>query len=178
MNLMVQPIQPEKVYFKDDGSIPNSPLPLLLYQRAFARDTPDLPSAIEQRFAKGGWTGSWRAGVFPFQHYHSTTHEVLAVHRGTATLQFGGEKGRKFAVKPGDVIVIPAGVGHKRVESSEDFGVVGAYPGGRRWDLLRGLPGERPEADRNIAAVPLPENDPIYGPNGPLRTFWEAKPGN
>jgi len=103
---------------------------------------------------------------------------VLAVYRGTATLQLCGEKGRKFAVKPGDVIVIPAGVGHKRVESSEDFGVVGAYPGGRQWDLLRGLPGERPQADRNIAALPLPENDPIYGQDGPLRKIWEAKPGN
>ena len=151
MNLMAQPIQPEKVYFKDDGSIPNNALPLLLYQQAFARDTPDLPSAIEERFAKNDWTGSWRAGVFPFHHYHSTTHEVLAVYRGTATLQLGGEQGRKFAVKPGDVIVIPAGVGHKRVESSEDFGLVGAYPEGRQWDLLRGLPDERPQADRNIA---------------------------
>ena len=78
---------------------------------------------------------------------------------------------------PGDVIVIPAGVGHKRVESSEDFGVVGAYPGGRHWDLLRGRPGERPQAESNIAAVPLPENDPIYGPDGSLRKIWEANPG-
>ena len=110
----------------------------------------------------------------PSHHYHSTTHEVLAVYRGAATLQLGGEKGRKFAVNPGNVIVIPAGVGHKRVESSEDFGVVGAYPGGRHWDLLRGRPGERPQAERNIAAVPLPENDPIYGPDGPLRKIWEC----
>lgn len=103
---------------------------------------------------------------------------MLAVNRGTATLQQGGEKDRQFAVNPGDVIVIPPGVGHKRVESSEDFGVVGAYPDGRQWDLLRGLPGERPQADRNIAALPLPQNDPIYGPDGPLRKIWEAKPGN
>ena len=74
MNLMAQPIQPEKAYFKDDGSIPNNALPLPLYRQS---DTPDLPSAIEERFAKNNWTGSWRAGVFPFHHYHSTTHEVL-----------------------------------------------------------------------------------------------------
>jgi uncharacterized protein YjlB len=55
--------------------------------------------------------------------------------------------------------------------------VVGAYPGGRQWDLLRGLPGERPQADRNIAAVPLPETDPIYGADGPLRKIWAEKPG-
>ena len=168
------PVQPEKFVFADDGSIPNNALPLLLYPQAFSPDTPDLASAIETRFATNDWTGSWRAGVFPFHHYHSTTHEVLAVYRGAATLQLGGEKGRKFDVKPGDVIVIPAGVGHKRVTSSADFGVVGAYPGGRQWDLLRGLPGERPQVDRNIAAVPLPETDPIYGSDGPLTRLWRG----
>lgn len=178
MSLMAQPNQPEKAYFKDDGSIPNSALPLLLYRQAFAPGTPNLASAIGKRFAKNDWTGSWRASVFPFHHYHSTSHEVLAVYRGTATLQFGGEKGRKFVVKPGDVIVIPAGVGHKRVDSSEDFSVVGAYPGGRQWDLLRGLRGERPPADLNIAAVPLPDNDPIDGPDGPLKQIWRANPGS
>ena len=171
---MTQPVQPEKAYFTDDGSIPNSALPLLVYRQAFAPDTPDLAATIEGRFARNNWTGSWRASVFPFHHYHSTTHEVLAVYRGTATLQFGGEKGRQFALKLGDVVVIPAGVGHKRMESSLDFSVVGAYPGGRNWDLLRGLPGERPRADRNIAAVPLPDNDPIAGPGGPLTQIWKA----
>jgi hypothetical protein len=65
-------------------------------------------------------------------------------------------------VKPGDVVVIPAAWGHKRMESSLDFSVIGAYPGGRVW-LLSGFPGERPRADRNIAAVPLPDNHPIAG---------------
>jgi len=41
-----------------------------------------------------------------------------------------------------------SGCSHRR---GADFSVVGAYPGGRQWDLLRGLPGERPQADRNIA---------------------------
>ena len=118
---MAQPVQPEKAYFKDDGSIPNSALPLLVYRQAFTLGSSDLAAAIGEHFARNDWTGSWRASVFPFHHYHSTTHEVLAVYRGTATLQFGGEKGRKFAVKPGDVVVIPAGVGHKRMESSLDF---------------------------------------------------------
>ena len=34
--------------------------------------------------------------------------------------------------------------GHKRMESSLDFSVIGAYPGGRNWDLLRGLPASVP----------------------------------
>jgi len=168
------PVQPEQFVFTDDGSIPNNKLPLLIYRQAFASGKSDLASAIEERFAQNNWTGSWRASVFTFHHYHSTTHEVLAVYRGEATLQLGGEEGEKLEVKPGDVIVIPAGMGHKRLESSADFGVVGAYPGGRQWDLLRGLPGERPQADRNIAAVPLPDNDPVYGSDGPLNQLWSA----
>ena len=56
--------------------------------------------------------------------------------------------------------------------ASPDLGVVGAYPDGRRCDLLRGRPGERPQADQNISAIPTPNEDPLYGPNGPLMRLW------
>jgi uncharacterized protein YjlB len=168
-------VEPQQLVFKDDGSIPNNTLPLLLYREAFAPDTKDLASVMEQRFAENDWTGSWRAGVYPFLHYHSTSHEVLGVFSGSATLRLGGAQGTTVEVRLGDVIVIPAGVGHQNLGSSADFSVVGAYPGGRQWDLLRGLPGERPQADRNIAAVPLPDNDPVYGSNGPLKRIWKSR---
>src|ERR1700677_3341277 len=167
-------VQPEAVFFQDDGAIPNSSLPLLLYRQAFSPDTTFLASVIEKRFCENDWMGAWRAGVFPFHHYHSTTHEMLGVCRGAATLHLGGEHGRTFEVTTGDVIVIPAGVGHKLLQASPDFSVVGAYPRGRHWNLLRGEPGERPKADRNIAAVPLPENDPLYNNNGPLKQIWKS----
>jgi len=99
---------------------------------------------------------------------------VLGVYSGAATLRLGGEHGKNVEGHAGDVIVIPAGVAHQNVGASDDFGVVGAYPGGRQWDLLRGLPGERPKADRNIAALPMPENDPIYGVERPLRGIWKS----
>jgi uncharacterized protein YjlB len=168
-------VEPQQLVFKDDGSIPNNTLPLLLYREAFAEDTKDLASVMEQRFAENDWTGSWRAGVYPFPHYHSTSHEVLGVFSGSATLRLGGAQGTTVEVRLGDVIVVPAGVGHQNLGSSADFSVVGAYPGGRQWDLLRGLPGERPQADRNIAAVPLPDNDPVYGSNGPLKRIWKSR---
>ena len=167
--------EPQQLVFQDDGVIPNNKLPLLLYRQVFPADTKDLASVMEQRFAANDWTGSWRASVFPFTHYHSTTHEVLGVYRGSAILQLGGDQGTKVEAHPGDVIVIPAGVGHRNLGASADFGVVGAYPGGRRWDLLRGLPGERPQADHNIAGVPLPDSDPLYGPDGPLKRIWKSQ---
>jgi len=39
---MAQTVQPEKADFKDDGSIPNSELPLLVYRQAFALGSSDL----------------------------------------------------------------------------------------------------------------------------------------
>jgi uncharacterized protein YjlB len=165
--------QPEQFIFKDDGTFPNSRLPLLLYRRSLTADGKDPASIFEERFAANNWTNSWRDGVYSFPHYHSTSHEVLGVYGGSATLRLGGKHGNTFELTAGDVIVIPAGVAHQNLDASPDFGVVGAYPGGRQWDLLRGLPGERPKADRNIAGLPLPDNDPLYGNEGPLGRIWQ-----
>jgi uncharacterized protein YjlB len=170
-------VQPEQMIFKDDGVFPNSLLPLLCYRQAIAIAAKHPASIFEQRFAANDWTNCWRNGVYPFPHYHSTSHEVLGAYAGAATLRLGGQRGKDVEVQAGDVVVIPAGVAHQNLGSSDDFGVVGAYPGGRKWDLLRGLPGERPRADHNIAALPIPDNDPIYGAQGPLRTIWKLTGG-
>ena len=167
-------VQPEQFRFQDDGTFPNSVLPLLVYRRALTVNGEDLASAFEERFAENDWCNSWRNGVYSFAHYHSTTHEILGVFRGAATLRLGGEDGRNVEIHSGDVIVIPAGVAHQKIEGSADFTVVGAYPDGRDWDLLRGAPSERPQADQKIAALPIPDNDPIYGADGPLRQIWKA----
>jgi uncharacterized protein YjlB len=167
--------QPDTAAFKDDGMIPNSRHPLLLYRRVINVGPTDPAAQIENQFAANNWTNSWRNGIYPFHHYHSTSHEVLGIYRGSATVRLGGEQGRDFAVQAGDVMVIPAGVGHKNLGASDDFGVVGAYPDGRQWDLLTGKPGERPKADQNIAGLPIPDNDPVYGSNGPLRKIWLAR---
>src|SRR5437016_10975350 len=166
-------VQPEQLHFKDDGVYPGSVLPVLLYRAAITADAQDRASVFERGFAQNDWRNSWRNGVYSFAHYHSTSHEALGVYNGSARLRLGGEHGQNVEVHAGDVIVIPTGVGHRKVESSEDFGVVGAYPAGREWDLLRGRPGERAHADQNIAALPIPDNDPIYGPEGPLLQIWK-----
>jgi uncharacterized protein YjlB len=159
--------------FADDGTFPNSRLPLLFYEAALPRDGV-TPEALERLFAACGWPPAWRSSVYTFHHYHSTAHETLGIARGEARLMLGGPDGQEFTVRAGDVIVIPAGVAHQRVSSSGDFLVVGCYPPGQDWDLLRGEPGDRPQADQNIGRVPLPETDPVGGAGGPLIEKWRT----
>ena len=105
---------------------------------------------------------------------------IDGVPRHTGDRLAGSEQTRELdleRVHAGDVIVIPAGVAHQKVDASADFAVVGAYPDGREWDLLRGRPGERPKADRTIATLPIPDYDPIYGAEGPLRQIWKSSGG-
>ncbi len=173
MTLQRDFVQPAQLNFKGDGIFPNSVLPLLLYRQVITTEAKHSASVFEKCFAENDWTNSWRNGVYPFAHYHSTSHEVLGVYSGSANLRLGGDHGKRIEVHAGDVIVIPAGVAHQNVSDTGHFGVVGAYPGGRNWDLLRGLPGERPQADHNIAGLPIPEDDPIYGGEGPLRQIWK-----
>ena len=163
----------EHYTLRDDGTFPNNArLPLMLYRSAIGRPTSsDNPAAIlEQIFAYYDWRGSWRNGIYSFHHYHSTSHEVLGIYRGEASVRLGGPSAGAVTVTlhAGDIVIIPAGVGHCNLGSSADFGVVGAYPEGRRWDICRGQPGDRPGADERIAALPLPGNDPLGGPGGPM----------
>jgi uncharacterized protein YjlB len=167
-------VKPALHFFKDDGIIPNSKFPLLHYQKAFSEEGSAGAGWLEQRFASNNWTNSWRNGVYPFHHYHSTSHEVLGIYSGSALLFLGGENGAKVKVEAGDIIVIPAGVGHKNLGSSSDFGVVGAYPDGRSWDVMRGQPGDRPKADERIAAIPFPGSDPFLGKQDGLIKLWKT----
>ena len=164
-----------KVYqLEDDGTIPNNPeLPLLIYQAAFDLNCLRSPLRIEEVLKQNGWSGTWRNGIYAYHHYHSTAHEVLAVYDGSATVKMGGEHGVLLTIGAGDVLIIPAGVAHKNLESGSNFAVIGAYPVGQEWDMCYGKPGERPRADENIAKVPFPEADPVYGRQGPLLEYWK-----
>jgi len=166
---------PEKFDFQDDGHIPNSKFPLLLYRDVKDERGGKLADWLEQTFNNNNWTNSWRWGIYDFHHYHSNTHEVLGVFQGKAEILLGGEQGQVFDLRAGDVIVIPAGVGHKCISHSVDFTVVGAYPNGASADLNKGEPHERPQADKNISNVPLPDTDPLYGQKGGLVEIWKEK---
>lgn len=173
---MNQPIQElQNVLFKelqDDGTFPNNKnLLLLIYKQAFQSIEGDA-ATVEHVFRKNNWGNTWRNGIYNYHHYHSTAHEVLGIYQGEAEVLLGGPKGMKISVQSGDVIIIPAGVAHKNLGASSDFACVGAYPPGQVFDMNYGKEGERPQADKNITQVPLPENDPVYGKEGALLKYW------
>ena len=154
-----------------DGVFPGSALPVLVYKGAVPLPRRDPPIGFETIFAHNGWAGTWRNGLYTFDHYHSTAHEVLGIAGGIAQVRLGGEQGITVDVAAGDVLVIPAGVAHKNIASSDDFRVVGAYPAGTAPDLCFGKPEERPTTDRNVARLGLPI-DPLEGAGGPLVELW------
>lgn len=159
----------------DDGDFPNNPdLPLLRYQQVFPADHPDMAAGFEQAFASSGWGSSWRNGIYNFHHYHSTAHEVLGIARGKAEVQFGGPQGSVVTVLAGDMVIVPAGVAHKLIESSRLL-VIGAYPKGQSPDMCYGKANERPRADQDIAQVLFPEFDPFTGRKQPLFDHWPMK---
>jgi uncharacterized protein YjlB len=72
-------------------------------------------------------------------------------------------------------VLLPAGTGHKCLSASRDFVIVGAYPDGRPYDLIKPYAtsiAEREAALARIAAVPRPGRDPVEGPDGPLAKLW------
>jgi uncharacterized protein YjlB len=158
--------------FADDGTVPNNgALPLVLYRGALP-EAGDRAAACERMFERNGWPDTWRNGIYAHHHYHSTAHEVLGVAAGSARVQLGGEHGQSVELRAGDVVVIPAGVAHKRESASVDLLVIGSYPKGQRPDICRAEPGARDKALANIAAVPLPAADPVTGGAGPLLECW------
>ena len=156
----------------DDGTFPNSVLPVVVFRQAFVSDFGVDPAAIERIFSSNRWTHSWRNGLYTYPHYHSISHEVLGLYAGRVKVQFGGPKGTLVEACAGDVVVIPAGVAHQNLDQSRDFQVIGAYPDGRIPDMKLGRPGERPASDENIRHLPLPSLDPLSGAHGPLMELW------
>ena len=157
---------PELLVFADDGTIPNNPrLPALLFRGVLPADD---PAAAEVLFARNAWPPAWRNGIHPWHHYHPNAHEALAIARGRVRVQLGGEGGRGFDLAAGDVVVLPAGVGHRNLGASEDLLVVGAYPPGAAPEEYSGRPGEHDKAIVAIPRVPDPSSEPVTGDAWPL----------
>lgn len=167
---------------QDDGQFLNCSiqnLPVLIYKSAFAvsGNPSELANKIEETFDNNGFPPQWRFGLYEYPHYHSTSHEILGVFKGSARVRLGGSKqGIEEEVRAGDVMVIPAGVAHESVQSGGGFEMVGAYPAGYSWDMNYGKgQEEKQKAEANIKKVGVPTKDPVYGSKGPLLEHWQKQ---
>lgn len=168
----------ETFTFKPNGLVPNSRFPVLLHRGVVKADAGvDLADAIEATFRRHDWLNNWRElGVYDYYHYHSTTHEALGMARGSITLRLGGVGGTVVTLSAGDVLVLPAGTSHTRLEHSSDSQMVGGYPDGRDWDLIRDEQVTELEARaavKLIGSLPIPARDPA---TGEAMTLWRDAP--
>ncbi len=162
---------PLAIMFGPSDWVPNNKnLPVLYYSSVIAADG-NLADLFEQRFLANGWQGCWRNGIFSYQHYHTQAHEVLGIAQGTGRVLLGGPDGRAFDVSAGDCVVLPAGTGHRKIDSSADFLVVGGYPPHQYADICT----TRADAHDlgTIESLALPASDPVIGLGGPLIDLWK-----
>jgi len=159
-------------FLKDDGFFPNSHLPVLVYKNAITLPVFFKGPKVKELFRKHHWTNNWRNGIYTYHHYHSNTHEVMAVISGKTVVALGGEHGLTVTIEKGDVIILPAGVAHRNMGKEKDVICIGGYPGGKDFDMMYGKKEERPDALERIAKVKIPGFDPVKGKNGPMKRIW------
>lgn len=126
----------KKYHLSPTHLVPNSPLPLLHYPGLLASQAShsDAPIRVHDIFLQNGWQVQWiyRYGPNQDAHYHSTTHEAMAVLSGEATIRFGVSDAEsnvmveqqqqpsllEVRARTGDVFVLPAGVAHKTYDAN------------------------------------------------------------
>jgi len=168
----VKDSQPELLHLDSEEmtGYPNSPLPVLIYRQVIdLSNTEERAESFEAMFQRHGWLPAWRYHLYDFDHFHSTAHEALGIFRGQARARLGGPNGHEVMLYAGDVLVLPAGVGHASIEADEDFCMVGAYPPGQEAEIERGDPAQLEAAQSRVKAVALPEDSPV---GGSLTALW------
>ncbi|KAF4432580.1 cupin domain [Fusarium acutatum] len=156
---------------------PNSRLPIVVYRDVLPQPRTEETATTSLTTHRWEKRGTW--GHIAIRHFHPNSHECYGIFQGSSTLLLGkiqkGE-GVEVAVKAGDVVVLPAGTAHSSLESSSDYRYIGVYPKGcPKWRNEMGKKSPSLFLD-TIDEVEMPEDDPVYGPNGPLPKLWNQTP--
>lgn len=106
-------------------------------------------------------------------HFHSTAHEALACTAGEVRVQLGGENGEMLTIRKGDVVLLPAGTAHKKLEATEEHVIVGAYPlNDSDYDFQYGDASDYEAIKESIQNVKIPDTDPVTGAPGNIQQYW------
>ena len=175
-------VQPETYTLQPTKFVPNSNLPVLVYRQVLP--TPADVESTVQFLESHMWEkrGVW--GMIKTHHYHSITHECYGIFQGASTLHLGSGPlddigtGIDIHVSTGDVIVIPAGVAHCSINESAkgEYRYCGVYPQkAPKWDNNYCKTPEETDLKAAVARkVAMPEQDPVYGSEGPLMQIWDC----
>lgn len=165
----------ETFLLQENTPFPNNSLPVLYYAEELKTltKTNGAQEKVKDYLKKNNYSNSWVGGILAHHHFHSNTHEVLVCIKGTATVQLGGPNGDVYPFRQGDVLLLPAGTAHKKIEATQDFQIVGAYPNGLEYDMQTGDEEKYNLLKERIAKVPLPEQDPVEGDKGPVFDYWQ-----
>lgn len=169
--------EPKAYLLRPGAGLPNHPhWPVLVYAQAVQISGRDPARAFEALFNRNGWPAAWRNGIHDHEHFHATAHEALGIYSGEVCVQLGGQPGVVLVLRAGDVVVLPAGTGHRRLTCKGRLGVVGAYPAGQSPDLCVPSLELLAARIRAVAAVPLPVADPVRGSGGGVLRHWLTGP--
>ena len=146
-----------------------------MYRTLLNTCLPHKAETFERVFRAHGWRGTWRDSIDTSCHFHADAHEVVGIARGHVDVELGGAGDRAVRLTAGDLVMLPAGVGHRRVRASPNLLVVGVSPAGQhKYNICTSL-RECRNAKQRIATVALPESDPFFGPQGPLTKLWRKR---
>lgn len=163
------------IYLTENKPYPNNPLPVLYYEKALddALSTDYNAEDVIIFFKQNGYEHGWVNGILDQHHFHSNAHEALACTKGQVTVQLGGPNGVIQIFKKGDVILLPAGTTHKKLDASENFEIVGAYPAnGPKQDMQYGDASDYDMLLANIANVSKPLTDPVTNSPRDIEEYW------
>ncbi|KAK1837965.1 cupin domain-containing protein [Colletotrichum chrysophilum] len=205
-------IQPETYFVKRTEHCPNSDFPVLVYRGVLGTGDELDEDEVSEKLQQYGWVkkGTW--GTITLKHFHPNTHECYGSHssfsldtfkvsltelhpgifQGRSELVFGeggsdpAGSGVRCWVRPGDVVVVPAGVAHasvadeKAAPGEKEYRYVGVYP--EESPQWRSEMGRKPLQEKQglveeVEGVGLPRMDPLYGVDGPLIKIWKAARG-
>ncbi|KAJ0375786.1 hypothetical protein COL26b_005934 [Colletotrichum chrysophilum] len=162
-------IQPETYFVKRTEHCPNSDFPVLVYRGVLGTGDELDEDEVSEKLQQYGW-----------------------VKKGRSELVFGeggsdpAGSGVRCWVRPGDVVVVPAGVAHasvadeKAAPGEKEYRYVGVYP--EESPQWRSEMGRKPLQEKQglveeVEGVGLPRMDPLYGVDGPLIKIWKAARG-